>query len=85
MNFFEAYRDLWNLHKKYFDVLNTDDYWQSVMQDARQIEQTYKNNKFVLDVLMAIIAELERRAQDEQKVSCISTKSTVAGNKTESV
>lgn len=70
MNYFEAYRDLWNLHKKYFDVLNTDDYWKSVMQDARQIEQTYKNNKFVLDVLMAIIAELEGRSKEvEQNVT----------------
>lgn len=67
MNYFEAYRDLWNLHKKYFDVLNTDDYWQSVVQDARQIEQTYKNNKFVLDVLMAIIAELEGRSKEVEQ------------------
>lgn len=64
MDYFEAYRSLWLFHKKFFQVQNTDEYWKKVVEDAHVVEQKYRGNKFVLDVLVAIIAELESRTEE---------------------
>lgn len=60
MNYFEAYRDVWGFHKRHSKVLNTDAYWQSVINESGQITKKYGNDRFVNDLLIAVVAELER-------------------------
>lgn len=67
MNYFEAYRDVWDLHKRHSKVLNTDAYWQSVIDESGQIAKKYGNNRFVNDLLIAVVSELERISREEKK------------------
>ena len=67
MNYFEVYRDCWNFHKEHSKVLNSDEYWESVIDKSREIYKKYDNSKFVRDILIAIISELERIGEEEKK------------------
>lgn len=60
MNYFKAYRDVWGFHKRHSKVLNTDAYWQSVIDESGQIAKKYGNDRFVNDLLIAVVSELER-------------------------
>lgn len=90
--YWQMYADVWAYHKKYInDICDSDEFWEKAVSESNQIAKKYGENKFIVGLLLNEVNEMERiykakrRAQDEQKVSCISTKSTVAGNKTESV
>lgn len=60
MDYWNIYKDVWNFHKKYQNVQTTDEYWQAVVNESNQITQKYKDCKFVIDLLLAVIEELKR-------------------------
>ena len=60
MNYFELYREIWNFHKKFSEVKNTDEYWQAVIDESNEISKKYNKHKFANDLLLAVISELER-------------------------
>ncbi|GAB6953695.1 hypothetical protein [Mediterraneibacter glycyrrhizinilyticus] len=60
MNYFELYREIWNFHKKFSEVKNTDEYWQAVIDESNEILKKYDKHKFANDLLLAVISELER-------------------------
>lgn len=55
--------DIWRFYKKYADVSTEDSYWQSVVDECGTILKKYGNGKFVNDLLLAVIDELERKCQ----------------------
>lgn len=67
MNYIEVYKSVLNYHRKYSQVRNDDSYWQEVFESARAIEKEFSNNKFVTDMLVTVINELERKAQWQDK------------------
>ena len=60
MNYFELYREIWNFHKKFSEVKDTDEYWQAVIAESNEIAKKYDKQKFANDLLLAVISELER-------------------------
>lgn len=69
MNFKKTYFDIWkttwDFHKNYCNPSENPEYWDEVVNEAYKINDIYKNspeNKFVNDLVLAILAELERKA-----------------------
>lgn len=63
MNYFEVYRDIWNFHKQFLEITDTDEAWSKVLSEAHKIEEKYNSDKFVVGLLFTIIEELERRCK----------------------
>ena len=61
---FAIYADVWNFHKRYYDVSDSDDYWEAVIDDANILYKKYDNSKFAKSLVMAVADELERRAKE---------------------
>lgn len=59
MDYWNCYKDVWNFHKKYAAVNNTDNYWSGVIKDSDSIAKKYNNSVFVRNLLVAVITELE--------------------------
>ncbi len=60
--FWNAWADLFQFHKSYVNVEQTDQFWEQVHNDAIELERKYKDTKaadFVPKVLVAILLELE--------------------------
>mgnify|MGYP007067131720 FL=1 len=67
MNYVEVYKSVLNYHRKYSQIRNDDSYWREVFESAHAIEKEFSNNKFVTDMLVAVINELERKSQWQDK------------------
>lgn len=66
MNYFEVYKTIWNFHKKYGEVKNTEAYWDEVIEESKSIHKQYNKSKFVKDLLVAVVNELERKGKQNK-------------------
>ena len=57
------FTDAWKFYKKYADVQQSDEYWESVLDESRQIAKKYDNAKLAIALLLAAIDELERKSK----------------------
>ena len=64
MNYVEVYREVLDFHRKYSNILNTDEYWDSVVSESDAIAKRYDNCRFARDLLLAVINELERKTKE---------------------
>lgn len=64
MNYWNLYKDVWDFHKKYADTKNTDDYYSALADESSRIAKTYGNHKFAVDLLLAVVNELERKSKE---------------------
>lgn len=60
IDYWNIYKDVWNFHKKYADVKEDDAYWESVANESVSISKKYNECRFVIDLLLAVVKELER-------------------------
>lgn len=60
MSYWNLYKDVWDFHKKFSEVKDTDEYWQAVIDESNEISKKYNKHKFANDLLLAVISELER-------------------------
>ncbi len=60
MDYWNIYKDVWNFHKKYADVKEDDAYWEAAVNESNQIAKQYGECKFAINLLLAVIDELER-------------------------
>ena len=67
MNYFEVYKTVWDFHKKYSKVEDNDQYWENVVNESGEISKRYDNAKFVIDLLLAVITELERICKTQRR------------------
>ena len=67
MSYFEAYQTVWEFHKKYNSMDDTDEDWEAVIDEANQICKRFDNNLFVRGLLMAVLDELERKCKEMRK------------------
>lgn len=78
MNFKESiywkiYSDIWNFHKKYYDVQESDQFWDSVISEGSSIYKKYADKpegEFAKNLVLNVIDELERtyrRDRNEKK------------------
>ena len=61
------FTDAWKFYKKYADVQQSDEYWESVVDESGQIAKKYDNHKFAIALLLAVIDELERIYKEMMK------------------
>lgn len=64
MNYVEVYKTVLDFHRKYSNILNTEQFWDSVVAESDAIAKRYDNCRFVRDLLMAVISELERKSKE---------------------
>ena len=62
------FTDCWRFYKKYADVQQSDEYWESVVDESGQIAKKYDNAKLAIALLLAAIDELERKSKEIQKM-----------------
>lgn len=67
MDYFKMYKSVWDFHKKYSDVKEDDSYWKSVLNESTAISKRYNECKFVVELLLAVINELERVYKEKFK------------------
>lgn len=60
MDYYRVYGDIFRFHKKHSLVRDSPEYWKQVDKEAHEILDKYDHSKFVADLLVAIIIELER-------------------------
>ena len=66
MDYFNIYKDIWNLHKKYAEPIDSDEYWNAVLAESKVIAAKYKSD-FVDLLLLAVTTELERLCGKDNK------------------
>lgn len=66
MNYFDVYKDVWELHKKYQQVSTSEEYWEKVINEGRLIAKKYDNSKFVMDLVLTVLEELERQCKQNE-------------------
>lgn len=57
---FQFFADCWNYFGKFYEVKDSDEYWEAVVDEAAAINERY-NNPLCKDLLVAIGRELQRR------------------------
>jgi Zn-dependent M32 family carboxypeptidase len=58
------FTDAWKFYKKYADVQQSDEYWEAIVDESRQIAKKYDNAKLAIALLLATIDELERKSKE---------------------
>lgn len=63
--YFDIWKAAWDFHKNYCNSYENPKYWDEVVDEAYKINDIYKNspeNKFVNNLVLAILSELERKS-----------------------
>ncbi len=58
---FEMFQDYWKLIQENWQVENTEEYWEKVVEDSRIFFEKYKRMEFAKELTMAYLNELERK------------------------
>lgn len=59
------YRDVFNLHSDCIPLLNEPDFWDSVFYPKIEaMTEQYDNDPFLIDMLVAVHGDLERRYKE---------------------
>ena len=64
LNYVEVYKTVLDFHRKHSKAEDTDQYWESVIDESEQISKKYGGQKFVVNLLLAVLTELERKAKE---------------------
>ncbi|MDO4943437.1 MAG: hypothetical protein Q4E73_11485 [Lachnospiraceae bacterium] len=60
MDYWNIYKSVWDFHKKYAEGGEDISYWETVIKESQKIRSQYDDCKFVIDLLFAVMDELER-------------------------
>jgi len=53
--------DLWRLFRNYQPVRKDDEYWQSLLEQAKEFASQHGDTELSKDLVMAVVIEIERR------------------------
>ena len=65
---FSFFGEVWTLFKKYYEVQDSDSYWDSLIAEADAVAKKYQNNKLCCDLILAVMSALERKSKEIQKM-----------------
>lgn len=68
MNYVEIYKDVLNFHRNHSNIKDSEEFWQGVINDSELIFEKYDKMKFVKDLLIAVLSELERKEKEARTV-----------------
>jgi RNA:NAD 2'-phosphotransferase (TPT1/KptA family) len=57
---YDLFSDVWRLFRKYYNISADQEYWNDLLREVHEIENKH-NSKLCIDLLIAIVAELERK------------------------
>lgn len=63
---YNLFSDIWKLFKYYYHTEDNKDFWNSLIDSAREIEKKYKSS-LCNDLLIAVIMELENKHINERE------------------
>ena len=63
---FQLFRDVWLFWKKYKTIEDNEEYWNNLALEGQKLGKQY-NNKFAVDLILAIITQIERMAKYNEK------------------
>lgn len=59
--YWKMYADVWAFHKKYINgVCDDDSFWEAIVNESSTISKKYRENKFIIGLLLNEINEMER-------------------------
>lgn len=62
LNYKMLYKDIYEFHKQWYNINKSDfNGFEKMNNDAYEICKKYNNNKFVIDLLVAILGDIERK------------------------
>ena len=53
--------DVWKFYKENYKVETTQEYWNEVLKQSKELLNKYENNELCKDLLVALICDLERK------------------------
>lgn len=62
------FTDAWKFYKKYANVQQSDEYWESLIDEADAVAERHSNGRLIRDLIMAAVSEFERKSKDTQKM-----------------
>ncbi len=60
----KAFTDTWNLYKRHMDMQNTDEDWESLIEDNKKVAAE-NDNPFGRALCNAVMNELERKVKEK--------------------
>ena len=63
---YNLFSDIWKLFKYYYHTEENQDFWNSLLDSAREIEKKYKSS-LCNDLLIAVIMKLENKYNNERE------------------
>lgn len=70
--YFQVYGDIWSFHKKYYDVQESDEYWDSVISDGSSVYKKYigkQECEFAKQLVFCVIDELQRKFKEKENIN----------------
>ena len=58
------FTDFWNLCQKYWIVENTDEYWDSLVNNAREFYEKYKNIHLSENLAIALLNSQDEKSKN---------------------
>lgn len=71
--YWNIYEDLFNYHKEFMPVINSDEYWDALMDKGNILADKYRHTpqkEFVLDMVVVVQQELQRAWMKGAKRQC---------------
>lgn len=71
--YWQIYGDVWNYHKKFADIQESDEYWDNVVKFAGEVYRKYEDKpegEFAKQLVLCVVDELDRtyrRDRNEKK------------------
>lgn len=60
------FTELWNLRKKYYIPEDSDEYWNSVVNDFTELKDKYRGVSISYRIILLIIDDLELRYKEKK-------------------
>lgn len=71
--YWQIYGDVWNYHKKFADIQESDEYWDNVVKFTGEVYRKYEGKpegEFAKQLVLCVVDELDRtyrRDRNEKK------------------
>ena len=62
----QFFTELWNLYKKYYTPEDSDDYWNSMINEFTELRVKYEKVSISYKMILLIIDDLEMRYKEDK-------------------
>jgi hypothetical protein len=65
--YYQIWVDVWEFHKRFWNADGNDDYWEEFIKMQNDILLKYDCDKFVNELLLTVVAEVQRVSEEREK------------------